>query len=662
MKEKTFTNSGKKDRPWIMRTYAGHTNAESSNRLFRENLKKGQTGLSIAFDLPTQTGYDSDHPLSEGEVGRVGVPVNHLGDMESLFDGIPLEEANTSMTINATAPWLLALYCAMAQRRGIDISVLKGTTQNDILKEYLSRGTYIFPPVPSIKLISDVIAYCGKNIPRWNPVNICSYHLQEAGATPVQEIAYALCNAITVLDSVRSRPDITEVEFVNIVGRISFFLNSGIRFVEEACKVRAFCEMWDDITMNRYCVKEDKLRRFRYGVQVNSLGLTSVQPENNVARIILEMLGVTLSRKARARAIQLPAWNEALGLPRSWDQQWSLRFQQILAYETDILEYEDIFDNSTVIESKVNELIKNTKKEMKKIESMGGAVDSIEYMKSSMVRSNTERIRSVESGDIKVVGVNCFKESENSPLLDDQLDAVQKVDPEKVSNEIRKLRDYKKRRDATSIANALRELQTAAENNQNIMEPSISCAHAGVTTGEWADTLRKVFGEYRAPTGINLVSASDNHRTSELNEKVRELNENLGKTVKILIAKPGLDGHSNGAEQIAIAAMQAGMDVLYHGIRLTPGQIVATALQEDVDIIGLSILSGSHIVIIKRFSDLMKSAGIDNIPVIAGGIIPESDIPHLIDMGIEKVYVQGRTTISDIVSDIVQMLMNKNRE
>jgi len=657
--EKEPSNKKNKDRPWIMRTYAGHTNARESNELFRKNLAKGQTGLSIAFDLPTQTGYDSDHPLAIAEVGKVGVPICNIEDMDMMFEGIPLEEMNTSMTINATAPWLLALYIAVAEKKGLDISALRGTTQNDIIKEYLSRGTYIYPPEPSTGLITDMITYTYEKLPRWNPVNICSYHLQEAGATPVQEIAFSLSNAITVLDSVKDSGRVNNDDFPGVVGRISFFVNAGIRIVEEICKIRAFAELWNEITGERYGVTEDRYKRFRYGVQVNSLGLTVQQPENNVARIILEMLDVTLSKSVRARAVQLPAWNEALGLPRPWDQQWSLRFQQILAYETDILEYEDIFSGSEVIEMKVQQIKNEVKQEIIKIEQMGGTLKSIEYMKSSLVRSNSERIRSVENGDTKIVGVNCFADSENSPLTRDISKSVQKVDPSFVREQISRLSDYRQRRNNHEVQQALKDLESALINNENIMPVSVKCAHAGVTTGEWADTLRNIYGEYRAPTGTAIHITDDLKKTNEVRKRVTSLTSDLGRPVRILVAKPGLDGHSNGAEQIAVRARDLGMEVIYQGIRLRPEQIVATAEQEDVDLVGISILSGSHDILLPEIMKMMKERGLSDIPVIAGGIIPEEDIETLLNSGISRIYTTGRSTINEIMSDISDLVRKK---
>ncbi len=647
-----------KDNPWLMRTYAGHTTAKASNELFRKNLAKGQTGLSVAFDLPTQTGYDSDHPLAEGEVGKVGVPICHIEDMEALFDQIPIEKMNTSMTINATAAWLLSLYIALAERRGVDISQLEGTTQNDILKEYLSRGTHIFPPKPSMRLISDTITFTSSKVPKWNPINICSYHLQEAGATPVQEITFTLSNAMAVLDAVRESGQIPKDRFPQVVGRISFFVNAGIRFIEEMCKMRAFTEMWDELTLKRYGVGDEKYRRFRYGVQVNSLGLTAQQPENNIARILLEMLAVTLSKNTRARAIQLPAWNEALGLPRPWDQQWSLRFQQILAYETDLLEYPDIFDGSPVIERKVRELKKEAWKEIERIDEIGGALSAIEkgYMKMALVASHAERVRAIEKGEIKIVGVNCFTETELSPLVQSVEESIQKVDPKVVRQRLERLKAFKIKRGEKAVKEALRELSEAAKSDINIMPASIHCANAGVTTGEWADTLRRVFGEYRAPTGTSITLREDTNEIRSVRNEVKALREKLGRPPKVLIGKPGLDGHSNGAEQIAVRARDVGMEVLYQGIRLTPEEIVSTAEQENVDIIGLSILSGAHDTIIPKIINLLNEKGLGDIPVVAGGIIPDDDAKLLFKTGIKRVYTPKDYSLNRIMQDIVEII------
>ena len=599
----------KQDRPWIMRTYAGHTTAEDTNKLFKTNLSKGQTGLSVAFDLPTQTGYDSDHVLASGEVGKVGVPISNLSDMEKLFHDIPLDKMNTSMTINSTAAWLLALYCGVATKNNIDLNLLQGTTQNDLLKEYLSRGTYIFPPKESIKIISDMIIFCYKNIPKWNPTNICSYHLQEAGATPVQELAFALCNAICILDSVKESGQIPEDDFQKVVGRISFFVNAGIRFIEELCKMRAFTEMWEEICTDRYGVKDPKYKRFRYGVQVNSLGLTAQQPENNVARIIIEMLAVTLSKSSRARAIQLPGWNEALGLPRPWDQQWSLRFQQILAFETDLLEYEDLFEGSKVIDDKVKSLKKEAYEEIKKIDDMGGAAVALEngYMKEALVASLSRRSKDIEDGIKKVVGVNCYTETENSELGANE--AIHKIDEATVTKKIESLINFKKNRDNKKVSDSLEKLKESVVNSQNIMDATIECVINGVTTGEWAEKLREVFGEYRPPTGTSISTGLDDDEINKVRSKVSNVSEKLGRPIKILIGKPGLDGHSNGAEQIAVRARDVGMEVIYHGIRLTPDEIVSTIEQENVDLVGLSILSGSHLSIVPKIMNMIKERG-----------------------------------------------------
>ncbi len=646
----------KKDNPWIMRTYAGHTTAEASNELFRKNLSKGQTGLSVAFDLPTQTGYDSDHPLAEGEVGKVGVPICHIENMETLFDGIPIEKMNTSMTINATAAWLLSLYIAVAEKRDIEISLLQGTTQNDILKEYLSRGTYVFPPKPSMRLISDMITYTSSKVPKWNPINICSYHLQEAGATPVQEIAFTLANAIAVLDTVCESGRVSEGNFPELVGRISFFVNAGIRFIEETCKLRAFTEMWDELALNRFGVKDKKYRRFRYGVQVNSLGLTAQQPENNVARIIIEMLAVTLSKDARARAIQLPAWNEALGLPRPWDQQWSLRFQQILANETDLLEYPDILDRSPVIKEKVMKLKQDAWGEVEKIQKIGGALEAIEYMKMALVSSHAERVRAIESGEIKIVGVNCFTETEASPLTQSLEDSTQKVDPGIIKEQIERLKSFKAKRNQKSVKEALLKLKEAAKSDENIMAASIHCAHVGVTTGEWTDALRSVFGEYRAPTGTSITLSKDTDDIRHLRNEVKTLGEKLGRPIKILIGKPGLDGHSNGAEQIAVRARDVGIEVIYQGIRLSPDQIVSTVEQENVDLVGLSILSGSHDTIIPKIMNLLSKRELEDIPVITGGIIPDDDAKILLKLGVKRVYTPKDFSLNRIMRDIVEIV------
>ena len=648
-----------KDRPWIMRTYAGHSTAKASNELYRKNLKKGQTGLSVAFDLPTQTGYDSDSPLAEGEVGKVGVPVCHIEDMETLFKGIPLDRMNTSMTINATASWLFALYIAAAEKRGVKPSALAGTTQNDIIKEYLSRGTYIFPPADSMRLTSDMVVYSYAEAPKWNPVNICSYHLQEAGATPVQEIAYSMANATAVLDAVRDGGAVSKSDFPGVVGRVSFFVNAGIRFVEEMCKLRAMAEIWDGLTKTRYGIENAKMRRFRYGVQVNSLGLTAEQPENNVARIILQMLDVTLSKNARARAIQLPAWNEALGLPRPWDQQWSLRFQQILAYETDILEYPDIFDGSKVVGAKVRELKKSALAEARKIARMGGALKTIDYMKESLVSSGARRMARIESGEIMRVGVNCHTETEPSPLTESLETSVHKVDPALVKDQVKRLAVFRKKRDSKRVEKSLRALTDTATKGENIMPASIECARAGVTTGEWADTLRREFGEYRAPTGagVSLSVSKPLDEEKHVRTAVKKIKNALGRPPKILIGKPGLDGHSNGAEQIAVRARDMGMEVLYQGIRLTPEQIVSAAEQENVDLIGLSILSGSHNTVVPRIMKMLKSRDMKDIPVIAGGIIPDEDIKKLVRTGVRKVYTPRDFSLTRIVGDMAGLVL-----
>ncbi|NSW73522.1 protein meaA [bacterium] len=646
----------KQDRPWIMRTYAGHTTAEDTNKLFKTNLSKGQTGLSVAFDLPTQTGYDSDHVLASGEVGKVGVPISNLSDMEKLFDDIPLDKMNTSMTINSTAAWLLALYCGVAKKNNIDLNLLQGTTQNDLLKEYLSRGTYIFPPKESIKIISDMIIFCYKNIPKWNPTNICSYHLQEAGATPVQELAFALCNAICILDSVKDSGQIPEDDFQKVVGRISFFVNAGIRFIEELCKMRAFTEMWEEICTKRYGVKDPKYKRFRYGVQVNSLGLTAQQPENNVARIIIEMLAVTLSKSSRARAIQLPGWNEALGLPRPWDQQWSLRFQQILAFETDLLEYEDVFEGSKVIDDKVKSLKKEAYEEIKKIDDMGGAAVALEngYMKEALVASLSRRSKDIEDGIKKVVGVNCYTETEDSELGANE--AIHKIDETTVTKKIESLINFKKNRDNRKVLDSLEKLKESVVNSQNIMDATIECVINGVTTGEWAEKLREVFGEYRPPTGTSISTGLDDDEINKVRSKVSSVSEKLGRPIKILIGKPGLDGHSNGAEQIAVRARDVGMEVIYHGIRLTPDEIVSTIEQENVDLVGLSILSGSHLSIVPKIIDMIKERGFGNTPLIVGGIIPDEDHIILKDNGVKAVYTPKDYSLNQIMTDFASLV------
>jgi (2R)-ethylmalonyl-CoA mutase len=641
----------------MFRTYSGHSSARASNELYRTNLSKGQTGLSVAFDLPTQTGYDSDHPLARGEVGKVGVPVSHIDDMTALFEDLPLEKMNTSMTINANAAWLLALYVATAERTGADPKKLQGTTQNDIVKEYLSRGTYIFPPEASLKLISDIVAYTVDSIPKWNPTNICSYHLQEAGATPVQEIAYALATAISVLDLVRNRGDVPEAAIPRIVGRISFFLNSGIRFVEEVCKVRAMAELWDEITLERYGVQDAKLRRFRYGVQVNSLGLTEAQPENNVIRIVLETLGVTLSKKARCRALQLPAWNEALGLPRPWDQQWSLRIQQILAFESDLLEHEDIFDGSHVIEENTGKLKRAARQELDVVLEMGGTVAAIEnaYMKRRLVESQTARARAIEDAEITVVGVNAYTNTEPSPLMDGQW--ILKVDESAEREQVERLVEFRSKRNRADVESAVQNLDDVLRNGGNIMPASIRAAHAGVTTGEWADVLRGLYGEFRAPTGVVATEGSGGSQaTTDTRDRVHRLADTLGRPLKILIGKPGLDGHSNGAEQIAVKARNVGMEVVYDGIRLEPAEIAASARDEGVHLVGLSILSGSHCVLVVDVLDKLRELGLGSLPVVVGGIIPEEDANKLCQAGVRRVYTPKDFDLTRIMSDIVDVV------
>ncbi|SFX11605.1 protein meaA (plasmid) [Paracoccus ferrooxidans] len=642
-----------KDKPWLFRTYAGHSTAEKSNALYRGNLAKGQTGLSVAFDLPTQTGYDSDHVLARGEVGKVGVPVCHLGDMRMLFDQIPLEQMNTSMTINATAPWLLSLYIAVAEEQGADIARLQGTVQNDIIKEYLSRGTYICPPRPSLRMITDVAAYTAKHLPKWNPMNVCSYHLQEAGATPEQELAYALATGIAVLDDLKTK--VEPQDFPAMVGRISFFVNAGIRFVTELCKMRAFTELWDEICRDRYGIEEEKYRRFRYGVQVNSLGLTEQQPENNVYRILLEMLAVTLSKNARARAVQLPAWNEALGLPRPWDQQWSLRMQQIVAYETDLLEYGDLFDGNPVIAAKVEELKSGARAELATLDEMGGAIAAIEYMKSRLVESNAERLNRIEANETVVVGVNRWQQGESSPLTAGD-GGIMVVDPAVEQDQIARLRAWREARDETAVEAALAALRDAAQRGQNVMPFSIAAAKAGATTGEWAAVMRQVHGEYRGPTG---VSASPSNRTEGL-EPIREavdaVSRRLGRRLKFLVGKPGLDGHSNGAEQIAFRARDCGMDITYEGIRLTPEQIVTRAAEDNAHVVGLSILSGSHLPLIEDLMERMRAAGLAHVPVVVGGIIPDEDAARLLKMGVARVYTPKDFELNRIMMDIVALV------
>lgn len=643
------------EQPWIFRTYSGHSTAAKSNALYKTNLAKGQTGLSIAFDLPTQTGYDSDHVLARGEVGKVGVPIGHIGDMRTLLDGIPLDRMNTSMTINAAAAWLLALYIAVADEQGAPRTSLTGTIQNDIIKEYLSRGTYVFPPEPSLRLIRDTITYTYKEVPRWNPTNVCSYHLQEAGATPVQELAFALATAIAVLDTVKKSGAVPDEEFGTVVGRISFFVNAGLRFITEICKMRAFTELWDEITAERYGVKDAKNRRFRYGVQVNSLGLTEQQPENNVPRILLEMLAVTLSKNARARAVQLPAWNEAMGLPRPWDQQWSLRTQQILAYETDLLEFGDIFDGSTEITRKVGELKAEAKAELQRIEEMGGAVAAIDYMKRRLVESNTERVARIEAGEQVVVGVNRWTESEPSPLSAGT-GSILTVDESVEADQIARLEAWRTSRDAAACETALAALERDARDGTNIMEASIACAKAGVTTGEWGTALRRVFGEYRAPTGVGKVSTANSRDVEGVRRRVDDVSDRLGRRIKLLIGKPGLDGHSNGAEQIAVRARDCGMEVVYEGIRLTPAQIVRAAVEESAHVIGLSILSGSHVPLVRDVLERLQQEGAGDIPVVIGGIIPPEDAELLKGLGVAGVYTPRNFELNAIMSDIVGLV------
>jgi (2R)-ethylmalonyl-CoA mutase len=651
----------KPDDPWIMRTYGGHTSAAESNALFRRNLEKGQTGLSIAFDLPTQLGLDPDDPLARGEVGRVGVPIASIEDLDALMAGLPLERMNTSMTINATAPWLFALYVALAERRGVAAAALRGTTQNDLLKEYLARGTYIFPPGPSMRLCRDLIVWAAASAPKWNPINVCSYHLQEAGATPVEEIAFTLAGAIAVLDAVRASGAISPGELPQVFGRVSFFLNAGIRFIEEACKVRAFARLWDEIGRGRYGVEDPALRRFRYGVQVNSLGLSARQPEVNVARIVLEALGVLLPRNERARALQLPAWNEALGLPRPWDQQWSLRIQQVLAYETDLLEHEDIFEGSRVIEGLTADLVAAARAEIARIEEMGGAVRAVEsgYLKERLVRSQAARLRAIERGEMKRVGENCFVETEPSPLTRDLGRAIQTVDPAAEREAVERVRAHRARRDAAAVERALAALRAAAGSGENILPPSIACARAGVTTGEWTGTLRAVFGDYRAPTGVGAGSAAGlaaADRLRALGERVKALSAVRGRRPRVLIAKPGLDGHSNGAEQAAVLARDAGLEVIYQGIRLTPAEIVRAALDEDVDLVALSILSGAHGALVPEVMGLLREAGLGRVPVVVGGTIPEADARALEAGGVRAVYGPESGDLLSAVEGLVAIL------
>ena len=641
-----------KDRPWLIRTYAGHSTAKASNALYRSNLEKGQTGLSVAFDLPTQTGYDSDHVLARGEVGKVGVPVSHLGDMRALFDQIPLEKMNTSMTINATAPWVLALYIAVAEEQGADVSKLQGTVQNDLIKEYLSRGTYICPPKPSLKLIGDVAEYCYTNVPKWNPMNVCSYHLQEAGATPEQELAFALATATAVLDELKTR--VPAEDFPQLCGRISFFVNAGIRFVTEMCKMRAFVDLWDEILETRYGVQDPKFRRFRYGVQVNSLGLTEQQPENNVYRILIEMLAVTLSKNARARAVQLPAWNEALGLPRPWDQQWSMRMQQIMAFETDLLEFDDLFDGNPAVDAKVEALKDGARHELETIDGMGGAISSIEYMKSRLVDSNAERLNKIEREETIVVGVNKFTNGEPSPLTAGD-GGIMVVDPAVEQDQIDRLNTWRETRDADEVSLALAELRAAAQAGKNIMAPSIRAAKAGVTTGEWAEQMRAVFGEYRGPTGVSRAVSNKTEGLDDIRDAVDAVSDKLGRRLKFLVGKPGLDGHSNGAEQIAFRARDCGMDIEYDGIRLTPEEIVNTARDTDAHVIGLSILSGSHIPLLEDVMHRLKAENLMHIPVIVGGIIPDEDAQRLRSIGVARVYTPKDFELNTIMMDIVTL-------
>jgi ethylmalonyl-CoA mutase len=641
-----------KDRPWLFRTYAGHSTAAASNALYRGNLAKGQTGLSVAFDLPTQTGYDSDHILAKGEVGKVGVPVAHLGDMRMLFADIPLDQMNTSMTINATAPWLLALYIAVAEEQGANISALQGTVQNDIIKEYLSRGTYICPPEPSLRMITDIAAYTREHLPKWNPMNVCSYHLQEAGATPEEELAFALATATAVLDDLRGK--VAAEHFPEMVGRISFFVNAGIRFVTELCKMRAFVELWDEICATRYGVEDAKYRRFRYGVQVNSLGWTEQKPENNVYRRLLETLAVTLSKNARARAVQLPAWNEALGLPRPWDQQWSLRMQQILAYETDLLEFDDLFDGNPAIDRKVAELKNGARAELAQIDGMGGAVKAIGYMKSRLVESNAARITGIETGSTTVVGVNKWQAGEPSPLTAGD-DAIMVADPKAEADQLRRLAAWKAARDPQQVRAALTALRAAASSDTNIMIPSIACARAGVTTGEWSDVIRAVFGQYRAPTGVSANPSNRTEGLDDLREQVNQVSTALGRRLKFMMGKPGLDGHSNGAEQIAARARDCGMDIAYEGIRLTPDEIIASARANGADVIGLSILSGSHVPLVRDVMEKLYAAGLGTIPVVAGGIIPDEDAIALRAMGVAKVYTPKDFQLNKIMADIIAL-------
>ncbi|TCK20734.1 protein meaA [Pseudonocardia endophytica] len=667
-----YPTDRERDRPWVIRTYAGHSSAEKTNELYRNNLSKGQTGLSVAFDLPTQTGYDPDDELAKGEVGKVGVPVSHIGDMRTLFDGIPMAEANTSMTINAPAMWLLALYVAVAEEQaeqsGLDYSEVRaklaGTTQNDIVKEYLSRGTYVFPPAPSLRLITDMVAWSVTEIPKWNPINICSYHLQEAGATPTQELAYALSTAIAVLDSVRDSGQVPEEKFGDVVGRISFFVNAGLRFVEEMCKMRALGRLWDEITRERYGVENPKQRRLRYGVQVNSLGLTEAQPENNVQRIVLEMLAVTLSKDARARAVQLPAWNEALGLPRPWDQQWALRMQQVLAYETDLLEYEDLFEGSVVVEAKVSELVEGARAEIDRVQEMGGAVAAVEsgYMKGELVSSLAEYRREMEAGTRVVVGVNSYETTEPSPLQAEGAGAIFTVDPETERAAIASIQQWRADRDADAVESALSALRDAAKTDGNLMQVSIDAAKAGVTTGEWAGALREVFGEFRAPTGVSAAAATGEAATEigTVRDRVRATGDELGERLRLLVGKPGLDGHSNGAEQVAVRARDVGFEVIYQGIRLTPTQIVSAAVQEGVHAVGLSVLSGSHLEVVPAVVQGLKDQGAGDVPVVVGGIIPPEDEKHLRENGVAAVFTPKDYQLTDMMDELVTLIRTAN--
>ncbi|WP_134727135.1 protein meaA [Paracoccus luteus] len=642
-----------RDKPWLFRTYAGHSTAAKSNELYRTNLSKGQTGLSVAFDLPTQTGYDSDHVLARGEVGKVGVPVCHLGDMRALFDAIPLDQMNTSMTINATAPWLLSLYVAVAEEQGADVTALQGTVQNDIIKEYLSRGTYICPPKPSLRMITDVAAYTAQALPKWNPMNVCSYHLQEAGATPEQELAYALATGIAVLDDLKGK--VAPEDFPAMVGRISFFVNAGIRFVTELCKMRAFTELWDEICRDRYGIEDEKYRRFRYGVQVNSLGLTEQQPENNVYRILIEMLAVTLSRNARARAVQLPAWNEALGLPRPWDQQWSLRMQQIMAYETDLLEYGDLFDGNPAVAAKVEALKDGARAELALLDGMGGAIAAIDYMKSRLVESNAARLNRVEDGETVVVGVNRWQQGEPSPLTAGD-GGIMVVDPAVEQDQIARLNDWRASRDAGAVDAALAQLRADAQAGRNIMPASIAAAKAGATTGEWAGVMRQVHGEYRGPTGVSPSPSNRTEGLEPIREAVDAVSHRLGRRMKLVVGKPGLDGHSNGAEQIAFRARDCGIDITYDGIRLTPDEIVAAARDQDAHVVGLSILSGSHLPLVEDVMTRMRAAGLGHIPVVVGGIIPDDDARRLAGMGVTRVYTPKDFELNRIMMDLVALV------